>query len=47
MYLALFFVNRTLGAVISLLVFLAGFCGILRYDKDLREERQSCDPADR
>jgi hypothetical protein len=46
-YLALFFVNRTLGAVISLLVFLAGFLGILRYDKGLRKERQSCDPADR
>jgi hypothetical protein len=36
-YLALFFVNRLLGGVISLIIFFVGFAGILRYDRSLKD----------
>jgi hypothetical protein len=35
-YLALFFVNRPLGGVISAIVFMAGLAGILLYDRSLK-----------
>jgi hypothetical protein len=37
-YLALFFVNRPLGTAISIIVFFAGFVGILRYDRSLKDQ---------
>jgi hypothetical protein len=42
-YLALFFVDRPLGRVISAIVFVVGFAGILLYDKSLKG-RRSCRP---
>jgi hypothetical protein len=45
-YLALFFSHRVLGDVISPIVFVVGFVGILLYDRSLRKKAQaraSCD----
>jgi hypothetical protein len=39
-YLALFYINRPLGAAISALVFATGVAGILLYDKSLRRQRK-------
>jgi hypothetical protein len=35
-YLALFFVNCPLGTALSIIVFFAGFVGIIRYDQSLK-----------